>query len=259
MPEEILNSSSVELNTEKEVVKEEIKTEEKTPVENEPKETIAELETLAEKTDDAVPLKKYMAEKNAKREADAKIKELQSELARMRQAPSETDNKVDLKSLSEKHNIDEEVLRDILNASYTMSKEKIKQELESEINPKLAEFETIKKEKQRQDFESKFDNHLSMVLKEMPEFTNLVDKEDLKAWIKSGQYSKLTLPQLIESKYGKFISGKKTIEPGYTPSRESDIPDVKNMSDEDYKRLETDPDFKKKWAEGLEERIRKFM
>lgn len=263
--EEIL-SSSVELNTEKQIEpeKESIAKVEETPKEETlkvPEETLEVLETLSEKSDDVVPLKKYMAEKNAKREAEHKAKDLEVEIAKLRENPykSNQDIKVDVQSLSEKHGIDAEVLQDILNASYNMTKEKVKAELEQEFTPKLAEFEQIKREKEKQDFESKFNNLVSQSLNEMPEYSDLVDKDDLKTWVKSGQYSKLTLPQLIEQKYGKFLVGKKTIESSHA-SKQVEMPDTsKPLSDEQLLKLDTDPELRKKWAEGLTERMKRMM
>ena len=261
--EEILGSS-VELSTE---IKEEPKKED-TPTEEIPKEapkapeeTLETLETLSEKSEDTVPLKKYMAEKHGKRAAEEKAQQLETEIAKLRENPykSNTDVKLDVKSLSEKHQIDEEVLSDILNASYNMTKEKVLQELEKEINPKLAELEGIKREREVKSFDEKLSNDVSRVLKDMPEYSDLVDKDDLKIWIKSGQYSKLTLPQLIEQKYSRFVTGKKTIETSHA-SKQIEIPDTsKPLSDEQYMKLDTDPELRKEWSKGLLDRVRRAM
>lgn len=225
-----------------------------------PEETIEALENLSEKTEDAIPLKKYMAEKHARKDAEAKAKELEVELAKLRDNPykSNQDIKVDVKSLSEKHNIDEEVLSDILNASYSMTKDRVKEELERELNPKLAEFEQIKKEKVKNEFESKFSTLLESSLKEMPEYADLIDKDDLKTWVRSGQYSKLSLPQLIEQKYGKFVGAKKTIETSHA-AKQVELPDITQMTDEDYINLDKNPELKAKWKNSLEDRLRKYM
>jgi hypothetical protein len=261
MPKLIMDkilSSPVELNTDPsaEQPKEEIQKEVK-PVEEVPQEKLVSLEEFAKSTNDAVPLAKYMSEKNARRDAEVKAKELETELTRLREAPtSEVD--VDVKSLSDKHGIDEEVLRDILNASYTMTKGKVREELEAELSPKLAEIEQIKRDKEVQTFENKFENILSDTIKSMPEYKDLIDKQDVKDWIKSGRYSKLTMAELIEQKYSKFVTGKKSIENGQSV-KESVVPDVNNMTNEDYINLDKNPELKKKWAESLEDRLRNFM
>lgn len=260
--DEIL-SSPVELNTDpsvnqpmEESPKEETQVVE-SPVVEAPQEKLESLEEVARPTNDAIPLAKYMSEKNARRDAEAKAKELETEITRLREAPrSEVD--VDVKSLSDKHGIDEEVLRDILNASYTMTKGKVREELEAELSPKLAEIEQVKREKEIQHFENKFENILSDTIKIMPEYKDLVDKEDVKEWIKSGRYSKLTMAELIEQKYSKFVSGKKSIENGQS-IKENVVPDVSNMTNEDYINLDKNPELKKKWADSLEERLRNHM
>ena len=255
---------SLEVNTEAQTETPVEKVEEVAPAEQQPpkqEETIETLETLSEKTDDVVPLKKYMAEKNAKREAEQKAKTLEAELAKLRENPSKSSQELnlDVKTLSEKHGIDEEVLSDILSMSHKMTKEQVRQELEQEINPKLAEFEQIKKEKVQQEFEQKFNSLIDKSLTEMPEYANLVDKEDLKQWVKSGQYSKLTLPQLIEQKYSKFVVGKKTIESSHA-SKQVEMPDTsKPLSDEEYLKLDTNPELREKWAGSLLERAKRMM
>lgn len=255
---EDITGLSVELNTEP---TEAVPTPEVVTPEVTEEETIGALEVLSQKTDDAVPLKKYMAEKNAKKELETRAKLLEQEIAELRSNPTKSSSeiKLDVKTLSDKHNIDEEVLSDILNASYKMTKDKVREELEQELNPKLAEFEAIKREKVQHDFETKFNGLLTKSLEEMPEYVNLVDKEDLKQWVRSGQYSKLSLPQLIEQKYGKFVVGKKTIESGNS-SKEVEMPDTsKPLTDEQYLKLDTDPELRKNWANSLTERAKRMM
>lgn len=223
-------------------------------------EPIETLESLSEKAEDRVPLKKYMEEKRARKELEEQAQTLAQELERIRNSGANNRQvSYDLSQLSEKHNVDEDVLRDIVEASYAINKDRLKAELENDINPKLAEFESMKQEKQKQNFENTFNSLLNESLEEMPEYSDIIDKDDLKAWITSGKYSKLTLPQLIEQKYGKFVGSKKSIDGGYTPGRESVVPNPENMTDKDWANIENDPALKDKWKGSLEERLRKFM
>jgi hypothetical protein len=265
MLDEIL-SSSVELNTE---IKTESNNEEVEKVEEAPKvetpkapeETIEALETLSEKSDDVVPLKKYMVEKNAKRDAEAKAEALEAEIAKLRENPSLSNSsvQVDLDALHEETGVDKDILTSILRASYNMTKNEVKAELEKEFMPKLAEMEQIKREKEQQEFNNKFNSMVEQSLAEMPEYVGLVDKDDLKQWVKSGQYSKLTLPQLIEQKYSKFVVGKKTIESSHA-SKQVEKADVsKPLTQEQYLQLDNDPELRKEWAESLTERLKKVL
>jgi len=223
-------------------------------------EPIETLESLSEKAEDRVPLKKYMEEKRARKETEEKFQVIAQELERIRNSgASNREVNYDLSQLSEKHNVDEDVLRDIVEASYVINKDRLKAELENDINPKLAEFESMKQEKQKQNFENTFNKLLTESLTEMPEYSDVIDKEDLKTWIASGKYSKLTLPQLIEQKYGKFIGSKKSIDGGYTPGREAVVPSPENMTDKDWVNIENDPALKDKWKGSLEDRLRKYM
>lgn len=223
-------------------------------------EPIESLEQLSEKAEDRVPLKKYMEEKRARKELEEQASALAEELQRLRNSGgTEREINYDLSRLSEKHDVSEDVLRDIVEASYLINKDRLKAELENDINPKLAEFEEMKRDKQKQSFEAKFNVLLKESLEEMPEYTDIIDKDDLKTWITSGQYSKLTLPQLIEQKYGKFVGTKKSIDGGYTPGREPQVPSVENMTDKDWENIDNNPDLKNKWQGSLEDRLRKYM
>lgn len=260
-------SSAMELNTAPEENKveekpEEVKTEtEEKPEPEKPVETIESLEDLSEKAEETVPLKKYMVEKNSKRALEKQVQDLQTEITRLQTSGmTASEVKIDVKELAKKYDMDEDALADILQASYNMSKERITKEIEDKLTPQLAEFEGMKKEKEKQAFELKFQTALDQTLNDMPEFKDLVDKEDLKTWIRSGKYSKLSLPQLIEQKYGKFVQGKKTIENNYNPTRESAPIDIsKPLSDEEILRMDKDPELKKRWAQGLQDRLRNVL
>jgi hypothetical protein len=252
----IINAQGEETNTPTE------ETPQETPVE--PKEiptleTLESLENLSEKTDDAIPLRKYMAEKNARKDAEAKAKDLEAEIARLRETPqTKKEFNADISSLSQKHGIDEEVLSDIINASRNLSKEEVKKELEQEFAPKLAELDAIRQEKAKTNFEQTFTSQLETTIQAMPEYANLIDKEDLKDWIKSGKYSKLTLPQLIEEKYSKYVVGKKTTET-YTPHKEAYVPTVNETTNVDWGNFENNPELQKQWKGSLEDRLRKYL
>lgn len=256
---DILNSS-VELSTdtgstpeskpEADVPKEPVK--EHTPIET--------LEDVAQKVDDRVPLKKYMEEKKSRQELETRADELAQELKRIKESgQSKSETNFDIDYLSEKHNIDQEVLKDIINATHSITKDSIRAELEEELGPRFQELDSIKKEKEKQNFESQFNKILKESIAEMPEYTGLVDEDDLKTWIRSGQYSKMTMPELIEKKYGRFVSAKKSIDSGYTASREQPIPEPDKMTDDDWMNIDKNPELKKKWANSLEDRLKKYM
>lgn len=237
---------------EQKVIEEETKLEKK-------EETLESLEEESLKTADKVPLKSMLNERGKRREAEDRVAELERELTRIRESGQNSSETVfDVRSLSDKHGIDEDVLSDILQASYTLTKSKVKEEIEKEIAPKLAEAESIKREREAQTFNDKFQNLLNETLSQMPDYKDLVDSDDVKDWVRSGKYSKLTMSELLEKKYSKFIPGKKSIESGISV-KEVETPKLDKMTVEDYARLEKDPEFKKKWSEDLENRLRNYM
>lgn len=249
--------SSVELSTEPVAATEPTEPEKEPVKEYEPIESLSE---IVEKADDRVPLKKYMEEKRARQELEEQAQTLAQELERVRNSGIQGyDTNFDVDYLSQKHNIDADVLRDIINATSAITSEAVRAKVNEEIAPALSELTGIKREKEQKKFDDQFNKILSESIEDMPEYKDLIDKDDLKEWIRSGKYSKLTMPQLIEQKYGKFVGAKKTIDGGYTPGRESSIPDPTNMTDEDWVNIDKNPDLKKKWQGSLEDRLRKFM
>lgn len=222
-------------------------------------ETLDSIAKLADKrTDESVPLRKYMDEKKAHKETEARAKELEAELEAIRNQPKSKETAYDVKALSDKHGIDEEVLSDILNASYTMTKQKVREELESELSPKLAKLDAIENDKKAQDFNTKFENMVAETLNELPEYAGIIDKDDLKDWVLSGKYSKLSMAQLVEQKYSKFVTGKKTLESS-NPSREQTTVDINNLTEADWARMDSDPSLRKQYNDNFEDRMKLLL
>lgn len=230
-----------------------------TTVEPTGNDTLDSIAKLAERNDESVPLRKYMDEKKARKEVETRAKELEAEIEALRNKPKGLEKTVyDVKALSDKHGIDEEVLSDILNASYTMNSEKIRKELENELSPKLAKLDEIENANKTNDFNVKFESIIAETLNELPEYANIIDKNDLRDWVLSGKYSKLSMAQLVEQKYGKFVQGKKTLETS-NPSKEATQVDISNLTDEDWNRMNNDPELRKKYSENFGDRLKSLL
>lgn len=258
-----ITSLSVELNADPGSSPESVE-ETKTDAPIKEHKSIEELEEIVEKTDDHVPLKKFMEEKKARKEAEERAaraeqlaQEIEAERAHSRTRGTSNGT---ISDLAEKYDVSEEFIQDMLNVSYAVNREAIRKEIDEEYSPRLAEIDKIKSKEQQQQFDKQFNDLLNESLSDMPEFKDIIDKDDLKTWIKSGKYSKLTLPQLIEEKYGKFVApGKKSLDSGYVQSREQNVPEPSNMTDQDWVNIENNPELKKKWQGSLEDRLRKYM
>lgn len=254
------DNRSPEEKKSEEAVAPEVKEETKAPAEvkPEPKDEVTLGELASEPKEnkaDSIPLKKYMDEKNARRQAEARVKELQDAIDEA--SGDNTLDKAGIKELSDKHGISESVVKDLVKMSAQATRAQVKAEIEEELSPQMEEIEKSKAEKAQAEFDAKLGGAIDAVLKDSPEFADVVDREDIKSWIQSGKYSKLTLTQLVEQKYGKFVTGKKKpIEDDYTPDRTGDLPDTSKMTDEDYLRLDKDPALREKWAKDLPNRLR---
>ena len=253
------NRSPEEIKSE-EVAVPEVKEETPAPAEAKPEQkdevTLGELASEPkENKADSIPLKKYMEEKNARKQAEAKAKELQDAIDAS--SGDDTLDKAGIKELSEKHGISEDVVKDLIKMSAKATRAQVKAEIEEELSPQMEEIEKSRADKAQAEFDTKLTGAIDAVLKDSPEFADAVDREDVKSWIQSGKYSKLTLSQLMEQKYGKFVKGnKKPIEDDYKPDRTGDLPDTSKMTDEDYLRLDKDPALREKWAKDLPNRLR---
>jgi len=199
-------------------------------------ETVAEALAVEPATpkEETVSLSKFMKEKKARQDLEAKLEELS-------RAPR-TDKQVstDIAALAAEHNVDVAFLERLTETIEARTEEKLKPLREKE-----------RQEKIEQAFSNAFDRTMAL----MPEYSQIVNRNVIKTLSLDPANANKTFAQIIEEAYGTAIGGKKTIERttvarGGNTSGELDYNRAK--SDNDYfKEVMRDPVLKKQYNDRL--------
>jgi hypothetical protein len=240
-------------------VKEAPKTEE-TKEEVKPKTEGKEAETKVEATEEVKmgELLKEEPEKESRTVPEAVLieqkrenKELKKDLAELKEliksgaSNSEVSN--DLKEIAEEHNVDIDFLNKLTKS--------IKGTLEAEFNEKI---KPIAEKGKREEYDRVFNQHYDRVLENLPEYKGIADKDTVKMLSLSPDNANRTLKQILDTTYGRFLTGKKTLESvkGKTGETITDIDFGRARKDGEYfKEIMADPELKKKYNENLVSRI----
>lgn len=210
------------------------------------------------KTDEHVPLAKYMEEKKGRKDAEAREAKLAEDMATLKNSMVHMTVEgvnAEVAKLAKEHDASPELIAQIISMARNVSKDEIKAELQKDFDSKLA---PIEQERRREGMEKKFNDLYTKTLKEMPEYADIVNVEAIKALAFNPANAKKTLPQIIEEVYGNSVKGRKTLETTRS-NRESEAPDFQNPTAEDFKKMENDPVAKEKWSKSAEDQIRRAI
>jgi hypothetical protein len=161
----------------------------------------------------------------------------------------------DIKSLAEKHNIDEE----FLNEFVATVKESSKAEFEAELASKLA---PLQERERGEKIEKAFDKAFKRALNDAPEYEGIVNREVIKALSLDPKNANKTFNQLIDESFGHLVTGKKTIDysSGSNRSDGATVDMAKAKSDGEYfKKVMADPVLKKQYNEGIDGRLASML
>lgn len=218
--------------------------EKKVEVTPEPKEATVS-EALEKKTDDSVPLATFLEAKKANKELTQRLQDLAEKAV---DDTPKGEVVADIKALSEKYDVDEDLLKDIV-ASARREAEK---EIDSKIDQRFAPLE----EKEKADkFNKTFEEHFTKAMDRMPEFDGVVNKDVIMALTRDPNNASKTFPQLIEAAYGHLLQGKRTVDTGSSRTGKEDnmIVDIaKAKTDSEYfKMVMSDPNLKKQYNDKM--------
>lgn len=196
---------------------------------------IPEVETPKE---DTVSLKKYLSEKNARKELEAQLQALQD-------APSRTAKQVstDLKALADEHNVDVDFL------------EKLTETIEARSEAKTeAKLQPLRDKERQEKIETAFSSAFDRTMATMPEYAHVVNRNVIKSLSLDPANKNKTFTEIIEEAYGSAIGGKKTVEraTNRVASIGGDLDYARAKSDNDYFReVMSDPVLKKQYNDKL--------
>jgi|GEM_PF-1145698 len=157
----------------------------------------------------------------------------------------------DIAALSEKHDVDESFLAELISTIES----KTKKELESEL---AAKFAPIQEAERAKKIDEAFTKHFSKAMETMPEFEGIVKKEVIKNLSLNQANANKTFAEIIEETYGHLIEGRSTIAPKAPGARKNDSEiDMLRMNTDStyYQEIMDDPVRKKKYNEGLTGRL----
>lgn len=228
-----------------------VETKEEVKTETAP-ETVGEIQK-DEQEKPTVGLDKYLDEKSARKDAEARADVLAQEIEALKNDPAKSKVEVeqDIAELAKAHNIDEEFLQKLATSVHA----KAKKELEAEFLPKINK---VNAENAADKVEKKFSTLFEKTLDELPEYKGVVNRDVVKKLALDPTNAKKTLPQILEEAYGNAVTGKKTMETGATGAKTEKI-DFSKVTSSDLDRINADPALKKEHNAYMEQEVRKYL
>lgn len=201
-----------------------------------------------EKSQDTVPLSKYMAEKNKSRELESLVAEL---------SKSKGSDTIEgrLSTLADKYDASPELLKEVEKVIAESQKSAI-DSVDEKIKAILPEITELKNEKRAKEFDTVFKERFNALVEDMPEYKDVANVEVLKALAQLPQNAHLTLQGLVESTYGSAVRGRKSIETG-TPTGDGNKTqiDFSKMTDDDWEKVKSNPELKAQYGEYIQKNL----
>ena len=192
----------------------------------------------------------YKKERKDKRQLEARIKKLESLIE---DGASEDEISDDIDDLAEEFNVDKVFLKKLEKSVES----KIASRLEESVNSKLKPLE--EKEK-AQKFNDVFNTYYESALEKMPDFKGVVNKDIIKQLALNPVNANKTISKIIEETYSNALGGRRTIETntprGGAVPNEVDF-DKARKDPEYFKEVLADPELKRKYNDGLAQRVLK--
>lgn len=218
----------------------------------EPKmETISE--ALGTEPETAVPIKE------SRMVPEAVVIELKKELKALKRSidndatPKQVSS--DLKTLAEKHNIDEGFLGELVSA--------IKEESKSDFDVNLsARLKPLEEKERNARIDSAFETHFNRAMEISPEFKGVVNKEVIKTLSLDPKNSHKTFNQLIEESYGHLVQGKRTLDAsgGNNRNETTTVDLARAKTDGEYfKEVMANPALKKQYNDQLTNSLSSYL
>lgn len=218
----------------------EVKSEDKT------EETAGEVFDVKEdKKSDTVPLSVFLELKKDNKELQSQMKKLEKSI---QDGATKKEISTDLKSIAEKHGVDEDFLQEFASM--------VEAKAEAKISDKL---KNLTEKEKNDEIDRRYENKWNQLMVENPEYSNIANKDVIKALALMPQNSNKSFVKILEEAYGHLISNKNSIESSSPRGGKNDNQDIdfeRAKKDVEYFReILADPELKKKYNKGLENRI----
>lgn len=160
----------------------------------------------------------------------------------------------DLKSLAEKHNVDQDFLEELAEVMKKESKSDFEEELASKLKP-------IQEKDRQVKINNAFENAFAKAIEKAPEYQGIVNKEVIKTLSLDPRNANKTFNQLIDESYGHLVTGKRTLDATGGSSRvETTVDMAKAKTDGEYfKKVMADPVLKEQYNKDLPNRLSTYL
>lgn len=200
--------------------------------------------------EESVPLATFLEIKKQNKELAKEMRDLKKSIE---EGASKREVASDIKSLSDKHNVDAEFLQDFADAIRSESKKELEEELASKLKP-------LTEKERAQKIDSAFNEHFQKALEKAPEYEGVVNKDIIKALSLNPANKNKTFNQLIDEAYGHLVQGRRTMEvssPRTGKNDEGSLDVDRARSDSTYfKEVMGNPELKKKYNDEMLRRLR---
>lgn len=216
--------------------------------------TMAELhKESSEKGEDkaTVGLPKYMEEKKARQALEKEVARLNDLIKNG--GTSKEDIAEDIEALSKEYeDVDPVFLNKLARTLEARYEKKFEGKLEEAVKP-------LKESAEEKRISEAFSTHFDKAMQAMPEYKEIVDPDVIKTLSLDPDNEDKTFSELIEETYGKFVTGKKTMEdktqPGGGKEPES-VDFAKARKDPEYfKMVMANPRLKAEYNKDIHNRI----
>lgn len=152
---------------------------------------------------ETVGLDKYLTEKNARKAAETKVKQLEDSI---KAGATKAEVTADIAAISAEYpDVDVNFLNKLANAIKTQVEKESDAKIEERVKPLEA------KEKAKKIDEA-FQQHFKIAMDAMPEFKDIVNAEVIKTLSLDPKNANKTFSQIIEDTYGSALTGKRTVD-----------------------------------------------
>lgn len=195
-----------------------------------------------------IPEAAFLDEKKGRKAAEKRVKELEDMI---KEGGTRSEISDEIEDIAKKHNVDPGFLRE-LTTSITAS---LKKDAEDTVDRKMR---PINERERAARIDKVFEEHFATAMERMPEFKGVVNKSVIKTLSLDPTNASKTFTQIIEDTYSAAVPGKRSIEqkqPG-GGKEPGEIDFAKAKKDTEYfKTIMADPVLKKKYNEGLVNRV----
>lgn len=195
-----------------------------------------------------VPESAFLKEKKDRKAAEKALADLK---ASIEGGATTTEVSDDIASIAEEHNIDPKFLKQLAGAIEKTAERKAQEKIDATIKP-------IEARERAEKVEKVFATHFDKAMAEMPEYTEIVNREVIKTLSLDPANQDKTFQQLIEETYGRSLGGKRTFETTTPRGGKTNGPVDFARASKDSKYLEevlANPETKAEYNKGLTDRL----